>query len=99
VSDHAQPDVEAFRELEQVVRSLGEELASFRRRAIQAENRLKSIEGASKHPELFSHERLAAIERENELLRARLGRATELTRVMLDRVRFLRQQAEQGGDR
>ena len=44
-SDSARPELRAWRELEQLVRHLGEELAAFRRRALQAEARLRAAEG------------------------------------------------------
>lgn len=91
----------AYRELERLVRLLGEELAGFRRRALQAESKLKALDtggnGAAAAP---SGQRLAALERENARLRARLETAADRTRQMLERVRFLRQQhAHQGGKR
>jgi hypothetical protein len=99
VSDSAPPDVAAFRELEQLVHHLGEELATFRRRAINAESRLKRLESMSRDVAGVSLERLAEAERENAELKKRLGTATERTRQMLDRVRFLRQQLDQGAER
>jgi len=99
----------AFRELEQLVRHLGEELAGFRRRALQAETRLKAAEAevASAHAAARAaagdapHPRVAELERENAQLRRRLDDATNRTRQMIDRVRFLRQQHHQapGGEK
>ena len=92
------PDAVAFRELEQLVRHLVDELAGFRRRALKAEARLREIEGRSgefatpgdgAEPDDARTNALAA---ENEALKARLDQASERTRRMLDRVRFLRQQ-------
>ncbi len=88
----------AFEELSQLVRHLGDELAGFRRRALQAEARLRMLEPDG-GPELPSPERVAELERENGELRARLEVATSRTRQMLDRVRFLRQQHDLGRDR
>ena len=99
------PVVEAYRELERIVRGLTDELATFRRRALQAESRLRAIEeraearASTNGAEPPDPERLAALERENAQLRARLDAATERTRRMLDRVRFLRQQQITGGER
>jgi len=39
-------------------------------------------------------ERMTELEHENAVLRARLESATERTRQMLERVRFIRQQAQ-----
>lgn len=87
----------AFRELEHLVRNLGEELATFRRRAHQAEARLKAL-GSSNTGDAAAEERVSALEAENARLRARLEQATTRTRAMLDRVRFLRQQHVLGGE-
>ena len=80
MSDSERPEITAFRDLEQLVRHLGDELAGFRRRALLAESRLRELET------------------ENAVLRGRLESATERTRQMLERVRFIRQQA-QGAER
>ncbi len=100
MSDRARPEPPtgaAFRELEHLVRNLGEELATFRRRAHQAEARLKSL-GNAPGGDGSAEERVAFLESENARLRARLEQATERTRAMLDRVRFLRQQHVLGGE-
>ncbi len=44
MSDSARPDLAAFRELEQLIRALGDEMAGWRRRAHEAEARLKATE-------------------------------------------------------
>jgi hypothetical protein len=90
--------VGAFDELEQLVRHLGDELANFRRRALQAETRVKELEGASDGAPVSSAA-MAKLERENATLRARLEKATTRTREMLERVRFLRQQHVRGVER
>jgi predicted nucleic acid-binding Zn-ribbon protein len=97
VSDSAAPEVMSFHELEQLVRSLGDELAGFRRRALTAENRLKALEVANGPGDLFSHERLAAAEQENAELKRRLAAATERTNQVVAQLRFLRQQHERAG--
>jgi hypothetical protein len=83
----------AFAELERLVNHLGDELASFRRRALQGEARVKALEG-SPGATRVSPERIEKLERENASLRVRLEKARGRTRQMLDRVRFLRQQDE-----
>jgi hypothetical protein len=83
----------AFAELERLVNNLGDELASFRRRALQAEARVKALEG-SPGATRVSPERIEKLERENASLKLRLEKARGRTRQMLDRVRFLRQQDE-----
>ena len=95
MSDHARPDVEAVRELETLVRQMAEQLASFRRRALSAEERLGHLDAADEHPEPPRvRERIRALEQENASLRGRLEAATTRTRSVLDRVHFLRQQAQ-----
>lgn len=89
-------ELRAFRELETLVRHLGEELATFRRRAIAAEAQLKDASHGSsgKGRGAAVGERLTELETENATLRARLDRAEERVRQMMDRVRFLRQQLQ-----
>ena len=98
------PAVQAFADLERLVRSLGEELTFFRRRALEAERRLKELSavagGSAPHENLeLLAGRLAAAEAENADLKARLAEAAERTRGMADRMRFLRQQHEVDGER
>lgn len=98
MSDNAQADNHAVQELDTLVRHLAEELAAFRRRALTAESRLKEVEsqeGGAMALDLSA--RLNQLEEENEKLRARLDDAAARTKQMLDRVRFLRQQAQTGG--
>lgn len=98
MSSRVRADVTAFEELEQLVRSMGEELARFRKRAMQAEARLKSLETSGEPGDLFSGDRIASLQEENRDLRGRLEQAAGRTREMLDRVRFLRQQSVNGSD-
>ena len=91
MSDSVRPETAAFAELEQLVKHLGDELASFRRRALQAEARLKTLESAGVKG-VVSPERVHFLERENAGLTTRLEAARTRTRQMIDRVRFLRQQ-------
>ena len=98
MSDNAQADNHAIQELDTLVRHLADELAAFRRRALTAESRLKEVEsqeGGAMALDLSA--RVNQLEEENEKLRTRLDEAAARTRQMLDRVRFLRQQAQSGG--
>ena len=97
-SEHQLEAVSAFEELEQLIRHLGDELSSFRKRALTAENRVKELEGASDGAPVSSAA-MARLERENATLRGRLDKATARTREMLERVRFLRQQHVRGVER
>ena len=91
MSDSVRPEETAFAELEQLVKHLGDELASFRRRALQAEARLKGLESTGVKG-VVSPERVQYLERENAGLSTRLEAARTRTQQMIDRVRFLRQQ-------
>jgi hypothetical protein len=99
MSDNAQIDLRPMRELDMLVRHLADDLAAFRRRALIAEARLKEIEsqdGGAANLELAA--RVSQLERDNERLQGKLDSATARAKQILDRVRFLRQQA-QGADR
>ncbi|MGK2963333.1 MAG: hypothetical protein ACSLFK_14515 [Gemmatimonadaceae bacterium] len=93
-SDNERPEEEALAELQQLVRHLGDELAGFRRRALQAEARVKAIDASSGSGKV-TPERLEKLEMENADLKKRLEAAKSRTRQVLDRVRFLRQQHEE----
>lgn len=98
MSDNAQGDNHAIHELDALVRHLADELAAFRRRALTAESRLKEVEsqdGGVMALDLSA--RVNQLEEENEKLRIKLDEAAARTKQMLDRVRFLRQQAQTGG--
>jgi hypothetical protein len=102
MSDSERPEGVAFRELEQLVRHLGDELAGFRRRALVAEARLRELESEEAPPQVKQQrelgDRLNQLEHDNAVLRGRLEAATARTQAMLDRVHFIRQQA-QGAER
>jgi uncharacterized protein involved in exopolysaccharide biosynthesis len=91
VSDSVRPETAAFAELEQLVKHLGDELASFRRRALQAEARLKTLDSTGVKG-VVSPERVHFLERENAGLTTRLEAARTRTQQIIDRVRFLKQQ-------
>ncbi len=104
------PSAASFDELERAVRSLGEELSFFRRRALDAERRLRELTahappvsgGSVPAPAFIAdpgqsaglRDRVAALEAENGELRDRLAEAAERTRALADRVRFVRQQQQ-----
>jgi hypothetical protein len=99
VSDRDRSELATYRQLEQLVRHLLDELASFRRRALQAEARVKALEAATAPGNLFTEQRVLELEREVTDLRARLGFATDRTRAVLEQVKFLRQQQVNGAQR
>ncbi|HEY0779201.1 MAG TPA: hypothetical protein VGD56_14640, partial [Gemmatirosa sp.] len=85
--------------LERTLRSLGDELAFFRRRAIEAERRVRDVlaqqapgDGTGARSAEADRERIAALEAENAALRARIADAAERTRAVASRMRFARQQ-------
>lgn len=98
MSDSVRPEVAAFVELEMLVKHLGDELASFRRRALQAEARVKGLESTGVKG-VVSPERVQFLEKENAGLTTRLDAARARTQQMIDRVRFLRQQHDGAGAR
>jgi hypothetical protein len=103
MSDSARPEITAFRELETLVRHLADELAGFRRRALLAEARAREVESQGTAPVVQEKrelsDRVTQLEHENAALKGRVDAATARTQQMLDRVRFIRQQAQSGGER
>lgn len=95
MSDNERPDLAAFQELEQLIHVLAEEMASWRRRAQEAESRLRMTNGSGSSKSGGRSD----VERENDELRRRLDSAQQRTKQLLDRLRFLRQQHELGADR
>ncbi len=93
MSEPERPDAASFRELQVVVRNLVDELATFRKRALAAEARVKGFESAS-GSSAKTGARLAELESENSRLRAQLDRVRSSSKGMLEKVRFLRQQAQ-----
>jgi len=101
MSANERPELRAYRELETLVRHLGEELAAFRRRAFCAEAQVKDGGGGGGHGGHGGKgrgaalgDRMADLETENETLKTRLDRAEDRVRQVMDRVRFLRQQLQ-----
>lgn len=92
-TDRALPESPAFKQLEVLVRNLGDELATFRKRAHTAEARVRVIETAvAQGGDMLSLDRLRALEVENADLAARLAHASQRTRQLAARVKFIRQQ-------
>src|ERR1700749_2866641 len=95
MSDSALPEAAAFRELEILVHHLAEELAGFRRRAQIAESRLRDGEGnEAGMASLDLAARCTELENENDKLKKKLDAANGRAKQMLEKVRFLRQQAQ-----
>ena len=89
MSDNERPDLVAFQELEHLILSLADEMAGWRRRAQEAEARLKAAP-----PVPAGRVNAAALEKENRELRERLDAAKARTKQLLEKLRFLRQQQE-----
>jgi hypothetical protein len=99
-SDNVRPEIAAFRELEVVVRRATRELAASRREGVPDVSEDLPPEGDAPDLRAFDLElRLANLERENAMLRERLAAASARARQMLERVHFLRQQTQAGGER
>lgn len=92
MSDRVQPERRNLRELTRLVRALGEELAGYRRRALTAEARLRSLDEQMMASAGVTADRVVELERENAELRRRVDAARLRAQRMLHRVRFLRQQ-------
>lgn len=97
-SSHERPEDAALRELEAVLRAVGEEMIALRRRAQVAEARIRELErgeqlaldNAMSGGRADAH--AADLERENLELKGRLDSARERAAQLADRLRFLRQQ-------
>ncbi len=94
MSDHVLPENPQFAQLGRLVRRLGEELASYRKRALSAEARLRTVEDEAARVAGTSPQRVLELERENAELNRRLKVARTRTEKMLARVRFLKQQRD-----
>ena len=88
MSDSERPDLVAFQELEHLIQALADEMASWRRRAHEAEAKVKAV------PASGGKASAAALEKENRELRERLESARVRTKQLLEKLRFLRQQQE-----
>ena len=94
MSDHALPENPQFAQLGRLVRRLGEELASYRKRALSAEAKLRTVEDDAARVAGTSPARVLELERENAELNRRLTVARARTEKILARVLFLKQQQD-----
>ncbi len=85
------PDLDALRELEDVLRHLPEELAAWRRRALSAESRVADSAGPTDKTER-AH-RLRELEEDKRSLEQRLDQARQRVTELVARLDFLEQQA------
>jgi chromosome segregation ATPase len=98
-SSHERPEDAALRELEAVLRAVGEEMVALRRRAQLAEARVRELErGTQLALDPISKagspadERVDDLERQNVELKERLDSARDRAAALADRLKFLRQQ-------
>jgi hypothetical protein len=94
VSDHALPENPEFAQLGRLVRRLGEELAAYRKRALSAEARIRTVQEEATRVSGTSPQRVLELERANAELSRRLAVARARTEKMLVRVQFLKQQRD-----
>lgn len=90
------PELDALRELEEVLRLLESELAGWRRRALAAESRVADFQRAQARGEEIPS-KLKELEDESRGLEQRVVIARTRVAEMLDRLRFLEQQSGNGG--
>jgi ribosome assembly protein YihI (activator of Der GTPase) len=97
VSDRIGVVSESAEMVSAMVQALGEELATFRQRALKAEARVKELEaaGAADADELVK--RLQAAESENAELKSRIDTVTPRLEALMEQAKFARQQ-EVGGE-
>lgn len=90
---YQRPDIPALAELEQLVRHVGEEASSWRRRTLNAEAELargRDESGALGGPELIeSRQRILGLEAENRDLRQRVDAARQKVAILIERLAFL----------
>ena len=96
--DAERADVRALEQLESVVREVGEELATWRARALKAEGDVKG--GAPRGPAHARGEgegrgRAVEFETENRQLRTRVEAARARVQDLLSRLTFLEEQARE----
>ena len=98
-SSHERPEDAPLRELEAVLRAVGEEMVALRRRAQVAEARIRELErGEQLALDAMSPAsgpadvRVNELERENTDLKDRLDGARDRAAQLAERLKFLRQQ-------
>jgi hypothetical protein len=94
MSDSESPEFAALAGLEEVVRHVSDELASWRRRALKAEGD-RTVLGAD-HDVVGLKERIVGLEGKNKDLERRLITARTKLEDLLKRLRFLEEQAAVG---
>lgn len=94
---YERPDARALEDLSELLQSIGDELAAWRRRSLKAEAELAEARtkgGVLAGPELVqARQRVLDLELENHSLRERLDAARERLRLLAARLGFLEQEA------
>jgi hypothetical protein len=93
VSSSESPDFAALRELEDTIKHVCDELATWRRRALKAEGERGMLGADGEHGAVVLKERLLAVEEENAELKRRLEATRGRVQDLLKRLRFLEEQA------
>lgn len=98
--DAERADVRALEQLEAVLRELGEELATWRARALKAESDTKgggtgSRGGATPRGDAESRGRVAELEVENRHLKSRVDAARSRVQELVTRLAFLEEQSRE----
>ncbi|MBI4502440.1 MAG: hypothetical protein HY700_14925 [Gemmatimonadetes bacterium] len=91
MSDSENPEFAALSDLEEVIKHVSDELASWRRRALKAESERTSL--GSDHDVVALKERIVSLEGQNRELERRLEAARSRLQDLLKRLRFLEEQA------
>lgn len=90
---YQRPDEPALAELEELVRHLGEEASTWRRRTLKAESELAKVKdqsGALGGPELLeSRQRVLNLEAENKALHERVDAARKKVSALARKLAFL----------
>ena len=91
MSDFENSEFAALADLEDVIKHVSDELASWRRRALKAESERTGL-GAD-HDVVGLKERIVGLESQNQELERRLDAARARLQDLLKRLRFLEEQA------
>ena len=94
MSDFETPEFTALAGLEEVIRHVSDELASWRRRALKAETERGEL--GVDHDVVGLKERILHLESNNEELERRVNGARSRLQDLLKRLRFLEEQAAVG---
>lgn len=97
MSNDERPEFQALDQMEEVLRQVTEELASFRRRALRAEAE-RTVTGVDDDSPV-SRDRLAKLETENAELRRRFEAVRTRLNGLLNRLHFLEEQTAVEGQR